>query len=79
MIRMMHNNRNTANGILCPAPCVLCQCTSPLTPLKYIYGLDHYYAELISLGLGLRLITKMGLDTHHPPQTFRPLTGLLGG
>ena len=22
---------------------------------------------LISLGLGLRLITKMGLNTHHPP------------
>ena len=48
--------------------------------------------ELISLDLGLRLITKMGLDTTTiyvaaapiyvaaaPPQTFRPLPGILGG
>jgi len=31
--------------------------------------------ELISLGLGLRLITKMGLDTHHPPTTHHKLLG----
>ena len=37
--------------------------------------------KLISLDLGLRLITKMGLDTTiHPPQTFRaPLGMIVGG
>ena len=37
-------------------------------------GPGNFIIILISLDLGLRLITKMGLDTHHPPQTFRPET-----
>ena len=39
---------------------------------------------IVQLGLDFKLNTKIGLDTHHPPpthppQTFRPLPGLLGG
>ena len=34
---------------------------------------------IVQLGLDFKLNTKIGLDTTHPPQTFRPLPGLLGG
>ena len=39
---------------------------------------------IVQLGLDFKLNTKIGLDTHPPtthppPQTFRPLPGLLGG
>ena len=36
---------------------------------------------VVQLGLDFKLNTKIGLDTTHhpPPQTFRPLPGLLGG
>ena len=38
---------------------------------------DHLKTTLISLGL--KLITKIGLDTIHPTsQTFRPLPGKIG-
>ena len=34
---------------------------------------------IVQLGLDFKLNTKIGLDTtHHPPQTFRPLPGILG-
>ena len=35
--------------------------------------------SIVQLGLDFKLNTKIGLDTTHPPQTFRPLPGLLGG
>ena len=37
------------------------------------------FEAIVQLGLDVKLNTKIGLDTTHPPQTFRPLPGLLGG
>ena len=36
-----NENKKMPQSGICPAPCVLCQCTSPLPPLKYICKALH--------------------------------------
>ena len=49
---------------------------------KEVFTSEKLAQIIVQLGLDFKLNTKIGLDTtthHPPPQTFRPLPGLLGG